>query len=202
MKKFIIVLFLFVLSTFVFAQDSKWTVSILPGYQLNELNKTEVTSDGASIVFSCKKEAVASVDVAYRITEHYGLHLAYFHNDSEYDKTVYYYYTSGPVREKNPVTIFEIGPEWQFKFLDKGEFYVQLNMGRTFSSTNESNLWYWDHYHSYKCRTNTWTLGSAFGLRYFFTPNCGAAVQIGYHYLDNWWYSPLWDARAGLVFRF
>ena len=125
--------------------------------------------------------------------------------ESKYDQTYSFSWTDyiEEYKRKSPVSIVEIGPEWQFKVWDKGELYLQLNVGRTFSSGDASTWYDWgSYYYSSKVRTNTWTLGTAFGARYFFTPNCGAAVQLGYHYLDNWWYSPLWDARAGVVFRF
>lgn len=205
MKRYFLFPILLCLSVAFFAQEPKWTISVLPGYQLNA--PTDRDNDLWSenfVATESKKALVASADVGYKITDHFALHFSYVCNKSKYDKYFHEVYRNlvwGPRRYTNNVKILEIGPEWQFKIWEKGELYMQVNIGWTFSNVRDNWSRYAEYYGS-KNRPDTWTVGTTLGLRYFFTDNFGLATQVSCHYFHNWWYSPIWDARAGLVFRF
>jgi predicted porin len=213
MKKILFILVLVLVSASIFSQSGKWTVSILPGYQLNTPTGNDVyrcySSYSTPVKFKAEKAAFSSVDINYIVTDHYSFHFAYISNDAKHNETEIVTWWDGSIHEygpykcKNPVSIWELGPEWRFKLSNKTEWYFQFNIGRTSGSTKD---YYWNecrlYYFTYKTRLNEWTLGTAVGLRYYFNDYVGIAAQTGVHYIFDWWYSPLWDARAGVVFRF
>jgi len=194
--------FSFILCFFTIRQIVTFTVAGLS--KLNTLSNTDTACCGYKVKSEAKKGSFSSIDVNYKIAEHYGFHFAYISNAGKHNEWVYWSsYVYGPYKYKNPISIWELGPEWNFRLSDKFELYLQLNFGRTSGSTND---YYWNdcglYYRTYKMRMNEWTLGSAIGIRYFIGNRIGLVLQTGYHYIFNWWYSPLWDVRGGVVFKF
>jgi hypothetical protein len=218
MKRFFIVLFLLAASTFILAQEPKWTVSILPGYTLNAPRGVQKDYDyyfhGQIRTSECvsSRRSVTSLDVTRRLTSSFSLHFAYLYTETTYWDHPHWEYVSeigpspGHYHFYEPISILEIGPEWNFSKLGKGDIYLQLNLGKTFDSSY-SYSWpmgtapYSGSYYKHKTRNDKWTIGSAIGIHWPLTDNIGVTAQIACHYLSGWWYSPIWDARAGVAFR-
>jgi hypothetical protein len=202
MKKFLVVLFLLALSTFVLAQESKWTVSILSGGTINSNAIVEHPYDwypSYSLERKIKESPISSIDLNLSVTERYGFHFSYLYYPlnsvviepwngwSEWKEKQWKY--------KSYVSMWEAGPEWDFNVLKRWSVYLQLNTGRCLIDNANK--------YDRNFRFNgSWMLGAAVGVRYFFTPNIGISAQAAYHYIDEWDFRNLWDARAGVSFRF
>jgi hypothetical protein len=202
MKKLVVILFVLALSTFMPAQEPKWTVSILSGGTMNSDALVEHPYDwypSYSLERRIKKSPISSIDVNLNVTERYGFHFSYlyyplnkvnierWHGWSEWEENQWKY--------KSYVSMWEAGPEWDFNVSKRCSVYLQLNTGRCLIDNRSK--------YDRDFRFNgSWMLGTAIGVRYFFTPNIGISVQAAYHYIDEWNFRNLWDARAGVSFRF
>jgi hypothetical protein len=191
------------------AQEPRWTVSILPGYQFNTTcNRTETYS-----YYYYRREEkletnfMGSVDLGLNLSEHYGLHFGYLVNNgkSSVRGIVIYngdYHASPWDAFRAPVAIWEIGPEWDIRFSPKALLYFQFNLGRTASSMQQTYYDYYGNFREEPFRDNEWVYGAAVGFRFFFIPNAGIAAQVAYHRINGWPNSDMWDLRLGASFRF
>lgn len=206
MRRAIAVLIFTLVAACVAAQDARWTVSILPGYQFNTQSYEHAYGYRYrdEIRGTTQRGFAGSVECAFQLSKHFGLHLGYFVANGKYYESYWWdgqYYDS-TTAYRAPVSIWEIGPEWCFRPFEGGEFYVQVNVGRTFSSSSASYRTWYNSYWMTQIRDNVWTCGAAGGFRYFFTKNAGLAAQVAYHRLNGWETPEIWDVRAGLAFRF
>ena len=145
-----------------------------------------------------KKASLLSIDLSVAATNHFGVHAAYLFHKARYLETYTLWYDP-PVSflANTNINLWEVGPEWTFRPFKKSELYLQVNAGKTSIINSEMRRWPYRHIFE-----NTWSIGGTAGIRYFFLPNAGIAAQISCHHFADWGYSPLWDARAGIVFRF
>lgn len=206
MRRLTVVLIFAFVASCAAAQDSQWTVSILPGYQFNAQNYTRAYGYRLDdeIRGTTLRGFAGSVDGAYRLSKNCGWHLGYFVANGKYCEAYWWdglYYDS-TTAYRAPVSIWEIGPEWCFRPFEGGEFYLQVNVGRTFSSGSASYRSWYGGYWMTQVRDNVWTCGAAAGFRYFFTKNAGVAAQVAYHRLNGWKTPEIWDVRLGAAFRF
>lgn len=181
--------------------NHRWTLSMLPGYTLNEVSYKKSRNfpyHYTEPLITTKKASLLSMDLSVKATEHFGFHAAYLFHKARYLETYTLWYDP-PVSflANTNINLWELGPEWTFKPLERTELYLQINAGKTSIINSEMRRWPYKHVFE-----NTWSFGATAGARYFFIPNAGIAAQISYHHFANWGYSPLWDARAGIVFRF
>lgn len=187
----------------VSAQEPRWSVSILPGYQFN----TESYRYGEDCYWKYEGETktsfVGSVDVGLKLTEKFALHFGYIVDDGKYSERYYSdYYVSRWYPYDAPIDIWEIGPEWRVRLSERAHFYAQINVGRTVASGKATYRTTCGNLREDLVRENAWTFGAAAGFRYFFLPYAGIAGQVSYHRIRGWEAPDLWDARLGVTFRF
>lgn len=209
MKKILILVGLLMIGISFFAQEERWIVSILPGYQINTSSYQYTTGNyrgSSDHIGKTRQTFTGSVDISFEINKHYGLHFAYFRNDGKVHEGVFYDDWVGGASHyyydyRIPVSIWEIGPEFVIKLSDNVNFYTQINVGHTFSSGNASYNSF-GYYFSKPVRDNEWAFGASTGFRYFFLKNTGMAIQGGYHHINGWRTPNIWDIRMGITFRF
>jgi hypothetical protein len=204
MRRAVAVLVFTLVASCAVAQEPRWTVSVLPGYQFNTQSYEHDLRYGRSLQGRTEEGFTGSVDATFRLSKRYGLHMSYFVTDQKFAETSYYeghpYYANS---YRAPVSIWEIGPEWLVLASERSLFIFQVNVGRTFSSGSAS---YRDRY-NYDCwlesiRDNRWVFGGAAGFRFYFSQSAGLAAQVAYHRINGWDTPEIWDLRAGLTFRF
>jgi hypothetical protein len=203
MNKLVLVLGLTCLWAGAFAQEPRWTVSILPGYQFNTTTYQLDRSSWYRRTGETQANSVGSMDWSVRLTDRFGLHFAYLINGGRYTERQYSYYGHLYTTDYTaPIQILEIGPEWTICPSGNTTIYFQLNMGRTISSESASYGRYYGYYRQDAIRDNTWTIGAAAGIRYYFLKNAGITGQVAFHHLSAWVAPDLWDVRLGATFRF
>lgn len=202
MKKLLVILGLASLWIGTSAQEPRWTVSILPGYQLNTTTYELDRSSWYRRTGETKTNSVGSMDWSVKLTDRYGLHFAYFINSGRYRQQYYYYGYPSTTDYSAPIQVLEIGPEWTIRPSGNFTIYFQLNLGRTISSESASYVSGYGYYRQNAIRDNTWTIGAAAGVRYFFLKNAGIAAQVAFHHFSAWATPDIWDLRLGVTFRF
>lgn len=204
MNKLVLFLGAAILCMGVSAQEPRWSVSILPGYQFNTDSYTYAENSYWNLEGSIKSNFVGSVDLGLGLTDRFGLHFGYLVNNGNYAERYYSeHYVEDWTYYKAPIAIWEIGPEWHIRLSPKTHLYAQVNLGRTVSSGQATYIHpYYGDFRETVVRPNGWAYGAAAGFRLFFIPNAGIAGQVAYHRVSGWRISGLWDVRLGATFRF
>jgi hypothetical protein len=204
MKKILVAMVL-VLGTFgIFAQAGTQYFAIMPGYQFSTGSYTY--NDGA---FQTKAQGqgnfVFSLDYGYFFTENVGMHVAYMYDKGDYKAQLTYLplnWGTGDYKFNRTVNIFEIGPEFATQAGTNGQWYGQINVGYTFGSGDTTFYLNGTKYDLGNAGSNDWTLGGAFGYRYYFNNSVGIGAQIAYHHINGWDVNDMWDSRLGVWFKF
>ncbi|MGD1149094.1 MAG: hypothetical protein ABR961_14225 [Thermoanaerobaculaceae bacterium] len=185
----------------VSAQENTGYVAILPGYQFPS-GSQNLTFTPLSANLAQKDNWLASLDFGWYVTDHIGLHAGYIYMPNDYELHLWNGSTDlGTSTISHKANIFEVGPEflWEPQCYC-GQVYAQLNLGRTFGS---SNFTYGGRGYAVKdTGGGEWSLGAALGYRHFFNDFVGWTIQSAFHHVNYWPSGNLWDVRTGLDFRF
>lgn len=190
----------------VFGQGAQPYISLLPGTTL----KTETEHTQQNPLYSWDRQSktgfLGSIEGGFPMTRFVGIHFGYVAASQGF--TVRRYLLGKPYGMNTgtvPVNILEVGPEFTWSPTENQQLYAQMNMGRTVGSDTAMMHYYYPSFSSLgeeHLRDNAWALGLALGYRWYFSKPIGICVQVTYHHVSGWDFSPIWAAQAGITFRF